>query len=109
MSEMEMREGDASDQNEIFAMCELLRSAAAPVLAGSIDTIDPNQIAKMHAAAAVFAGILFGELIVFGLAREQDKRRAADGVAKNFRSGIDIGKKHALRVAEMMAGGAGHA
>ena len=106
MSDLEMRYGG---KEEIFAMCDALREAAIPFIAADAASIDPNRIAMMHAAAAVFSGILFGELIAMGDASDQDKRRAADGVAKNFRIGIDIGKRHTLRVAEMLAGGAGTA
>lgn len=109
MSEMRMRIGGQADQDEIREMCDLLRAAAAPILAPDADSIDPNQIAKMHAAAAVFSGILFGQLIAMGAATDGDKRRAAEGAATNFRTGIELGKRHVMYVAELLAGGIGNA
>ncbi len=48
-------------------------------------------------AAVHFAGGLLGQLIVIGAAKEQDKRRATEAAATNFRAGIEIGRRSALR------------
>lgn len=72
---------------------------------------EPDRLAAASmilTAGAVLSGGMFGRLLVVGAATEKDKRRAAEAAAKNFRSGIDIGKRAALRVEADMFG-VGHA
>jgi hypothetical protein len=56
-------------------------------------------------AGALLSGGVFGRLLIAGAASEKDKRRAADACAKNFRTGIDIGKRAALRAGAEHFGG----
>lgn len=109
MSDMEMRQAGIAEKDELFAMCDALREAAIPFVARDLASVDPNRIAMMTAAAGIFSGILFGELIAMGVAQDRDRKRVIDSLGKNFKSGVDIGKKHAFRVAEMLAGGSGNA
>lgn len=109
MSDMETRIANDDDQAEIFEMVEALRAAVVPILAPDIAHIDPNRMAKMIAAAGIFAGIQFGTLIAMGIASDKDQSRVNSIVSSNFRKGIDIGKQHAVRAAEIVAGGIGHA
>jgi hypothetical protein len=85
---------------EVVMFAEAIRAALAPLIMD-----DPNRVAKAMTAACMFAGTMFGTLIVMGLATDQDTKRTADSMRANFRSGIDVGKKRALRLEAEMFGG----
>lgn len=92
-----------SQFDQIVELAEFLRLnfvAAMPEDAGT-----PEGQALAMTAAEVFSGILFGGLIIGGVVSDQDKRRAADMAARNFRTGVDIGKRRALRIAAEQRGG----
>jgi len=89
------RPGDA-DHVRIAEMCEYLREASAMLLDADPDRLKAHSL--MMTAACTFSGIIFGTLLSAGIAREQDKKRAADMAATNFRTGIDIGKRRAARI-----------
>lgn len=99
--QIEMREADRGDREEIQRMVEIYRFATSQL----IDAEDPNQISMAMAAACTFAGCMFGTLIIAGLAKDGDKRRVTESMMTNFRSGIDIGKQSALTIAAEEFGG----
>jgi len=72
--------------------------------AGGADrvSLDPEALSHAMTAAAIMAGTFCGQAIGCGLMKEQDKRRATDIAARNFRSGIDIGKRQTARIAAEM-------
>ncbi|MHA3791473.1 hypothetical protein [Sphingomonas sp. YL-JM2C] len=88
---------------EIVKMVQFLHEASRPLFEGASDVIGDRS--KLMSAAATFAGAIFGELIIAGVVTDQDKRRGAEVMARNFRSGIDAGKRMALRVATEKFGG----
>lgn len=95
--------GDDPRHREIVDLVLALERAAREHLA---DRPDKLEVAAMIlTAGAVLSGGMFGRLLIVGAAKEQDKRRAAEACAKNFRSGIDIGKRAALRVGAEHFGG----
>jgi hypothetical protein len=98
MADLEMRVAAAGDAQHarLVAMVEMF-SAALAAFVGENDG-DPNELGLAIAAASMFAGTLFGSLIVAGIAKDRDTRRVAKGVDRNFRTGIDVGKERALRV-----------
>lgn len=101
---VELRTTSAGDPqfDQIAAMIEHLQAATAPLI--DIEA-GPNQLALLMTACSMFAGTLLGTLIVAGVASDQDKRRITDSMAKNFRTGIDAGKRRALRLAADEFGG----
>jgi hypothetical protein len=73
---------------------------------GTPDSINPDAISHAATAAAIMAGTFFGNAIIGGLATDQDKRRAGEAFARNFKVGINIGKRQGERAAaEMPVGG----
>lgn len=86
---------------DIQARVEYLRRVIAP----TIDPDSPASLSAAQTATAIYCGAMFGHMIIAGLARDADKRRATETFAKNFREGIEIGKRHALRVATSEFGG----
>lgn len=84
------------DHTRIAEMCEYLREASAMLLNDDPDRLKAHSL--MMTAACTFSGIIFGSLLSAGIAREQDKKRAAEMAASNFRTGIDIGKRRAARI-----------
>jgi len=69
------------------------------------DPNDTDALAEAMTGAILFAGTLFGTSIIAGLADDKDKRRAVEAMARNFRTGIDVGKARALRIATDQFGG----
>lgn len=49
-------------------------------------------------ASATFSGILLGQLIIMGSARDGMLKACADGASRNFREGVKIGKSQMTRV-----------
>lgn len=103
MSGFNMREagqGQAGHDETVHLM-EMFRAVLA--------TVQPepgaNELSIAMTAACTFAGTMFGTLIVAGVATDQDKRRVTEAMMRNFRSGIDIGKRKALDVAARQFGG----
>jgi ABC-type methionine transport system ATPase subunit len=88
---------NSSEHAKIAAICMHLEQVTAPLIAEAADQVELTS--QMITAACTFAGTLFGKLIIAGVATDQDKRKATEVAAKNFRSGIEIGKKAAMRVA----------
>lgn len=89
----------------IIGMVEHLRASTVDLILGAPDPIHAH--AQLMTACAMYAGTLFGTLLVAGNAKEQDKRRAAETVTRNFRTGIDVGRRRGMRVAASDV--AGHA
>jgi len=114
MTEVPLRTlaGDTPQAAEIIAIVELWRAAFAKseTMAGrgTPEGVSPDAISFAASAAAVLAGTYFGNAIIAGLATDQDKRRASEAFARNFKTGIEIGKRQGLRVAASMPVG-GHA
>ena len=114
MGEPELRllKGDTQQAEEIMEIVNLWRAvfAQAEMIAGrgTAEAIDPNRMSAAMTAAAIMAGGFLGNMIVAGLATEQDKRRVTESFTRNFRSGIEIGRRQGLRVAAAMPVG-GHA
>ncbi|WP_047168882.1 hypothetical protein [Rhizorhabdus histidinilytica] len=80
---------------ELWDIVIFLDAATKPLLK---DASDPAQAMSMlMTAAAHFAGGILGKLIVAGVASDRDKRRAVEAMAANFRAGIDVGKRAAMR------------
>lgn len=67
--------------------------------------ISPQRYSMAMTGAAVMSGIMFGQSIVLGLATTQDRRRAVETFAKNFRTGIDIGIRQGTRIMRETASG----
>jgi hypothetical protein len=89
--------------DQILHMADVMRDS---VVSADFDWSDPTTTAKAITAAAMFAGMMFGQMIAIGLAADRDRRRAGEMVLKNFRQGTDAGKKRAFRIAgETSAGG----
>jgi hypothetical protein len=99
--EPELRAAIGDERNEVMLWVETFRMTVA----GNSDPSDIQQLGYAMAAASIFAGTLLGKLIVAGLVDEKDKRRMTESMAKNYRSGIDIGRKAGLRVAAEMGAG----
>jgi hypothetical protein len=94
---------DPTHQQIASLVIELERHAYA-VLADA----DPlHATSVILTAGAVLSGSMFGRLLMTGAADQKDKRRAAEAAARNFRTGIDIGKRAATRV--LSTNVAGHA
>ena len=104
--------GDTPQAAEIMAIVELWRAAfsKSETMAGrgTPEGINPDAISFAASAAAIMAGTFFGNAIIAGLATDQDKRRASEAFARNFKTGIEIGKRQGLRIAATMPVG-GHA
>jgi hypothetical protein len=90
----------------VFVMADAIREALLPFM--NEDQL-PLLISLSMTAAATYAGIQIGTLIAIGVARDQDKKRMVDMMARNVRNGIDIGKKNTFSAAEKVCGEAGHA
>lgn len=83
------RHAALAERTQIFEMFAL------PMIKNAPDPLE--EMSMLITAAMVFAGMTFGKLIVAGAAAEGDKRRTVEAAAKNFRTGIDIGKRAATR------------
>lgn len=105
-------QGDTPQAEEIMEIANLWRAvfAQAEALAGrgTPETIDVDRMSIAMTAAAIMSGTFFGNLLAGGLANEQDKRRVTESFTRNFRSGIDIGRRQGERVIGQMPVG-GHA
>lgn len=89
------RAGDAAHL-EVAMLANVLAEAIMPYLASHHDP--RNARALVMTAAAMFSGAQLGELIAMGEARDQDKKRYTDSMMRNFRQGIDVGKRKVARV-----------
>ena len=99
MSELKYRtaEHGGADEAEIIHLHQLLRVATADYVTSHAD---PRQaMAMLMTAMPTYAGVLFGTLMLMGEVSQQDTRRMADSVARNFRSGIKVGLSRAKRAA----------
>lgn len=70
------------------------RAALAPMLNANIDDL-PRLQSEMITAAAIFAGMVTGHMIVVGALSEKDKRRVGAMMQTNFRNGIQLGREEA--------------
>lgn len=97
MSEVPLKAIPASDPRhvELAERARMFELFALPMIKEAADPY--AEMSALMTAAMVFAGTTFGKLIVAGLATEGDKRRTVEAAAANFRTGIDIGKRAALR------------
>lgn len=95
---IKLLDAGSADHDSIIQMVEIYRMATVANMAG--EGTDPNELARAMVAAVIYAGSIFGALIVAGFATDQDKRRACDSMVRNFRSGIEVGKIKATRLAK---------
>jgi len=95
--------GDDPRHQKIVDLVIELERAAREHLADEPDRLEAASM--ILTAGAVLSGGMFGRLLIAGAATEKDKRRAAEAAAMNFRTGIDIGKRAALRVGAEFFGG----
>jgi hypothetical protein len=71
-----------------------------------VNAPDPvHMTALLMSALPTFAGVLFGELVISGIAKDADQKRTADSAARNFRQGVKVGKARAVRIARETAEG----
>ena len=96
-AKLRVAEPGSPEQATVIDMVEFIRAATVPLLE-PIDDDWPNRSALLMTALSMFAGALLGALIVADVAKDQDKKRITDSMAKNFRAGIDVGKRRAARV-----------
>jgi len=89
--------------DEMFGFAEMVRATLAPHCGQ-----DAEKMVSAMTACVMVAGSMFGMMIVGGFFKDQDRRRATESMATNFRQGIDVGKQHAFR-AFAGAQGEGHA
>lgn len=89
------------DFDDILAMADAMRESIVP----GFDWSDPHTMAKAITAAAMFAGTMFGQSIVVGIAKDGDRRRAGEMVLTNFRQGIAAGKRRGYRIAAELGEG----
>ncbi|MBB5684319.1 hypothetical protein [Sphingobium boeckii] len=87
----------SAEHLEMIELVEVIRQATMHVIRDVDDPAMKSSI--LMAAAATFAGTIMGHMIVAGLLHDQDKKRVTDAMARNFRTGIDVGKRRAMRVA----------
>jgi hypothetical protein len=87
---------DPSQREAIEQIIMLMRIGVAPLLNRNQDHLPMLQSFQVT-AAALFAGITLGHMIALGVAKDQDKRRAGQAVLKNFRNGIELGKREARK------------
>lgn len=83
--------GEAQSQRAV-ALVNLYQSTTRM----AVPDPDPDSLSEAMTAAAIFAGTIFGQLLVAGLVNEGDKRRAGEAMLKNFRAGIDLGRRKAM-------------
>lgn len=88
-------EQGSPEQEQIVEITELFRKVLTD--AGIVWT-DPFYAPLVMTAASSFAGMVFGTLIVMGVADDKDKRRITESMAHNFREGIKVGKTRAARI-----------
>lgn len=103
--ETRIAEGGSVEHNQVVAISQVFQQALSEALEGRTD---PHELALAMTAASMFAGTIAGTLISVGLLTDKDKRRVTEMMARNFRSGIDVGKRRAMRIAEEQFG-VGHA
>ena len=103
--EMRLREvvGTSLEASEAMRMADVMRDALVATIPA--DDWSPEKIGMAMTAAAALAGILFGQMIAIGAAQPGDRRRAGEGILKNFRTGIDLGQRNALTAMLRDAGG----
>lgn len=97
-----MRIAEGEERAEVEAMIHFLHAVTLPIRGGGEageGEADPNASGKLMCALSMFAGSICGELIGVGLVPEQQKRKIAESMSRNFRSGIDAGKRKVARVA----------
>lgn len=96
-SDVPLREIRGSDPRhaELAERAQAFELIALPMIKNAPDPY--AEMSMLMTAAMVFAGTTFGKLIVAGVATDGDKRRTVEAMAKNFRTGIDIGKRAAMR------------
>ena len=94
-----------SDQHDrIIEYAEIMRAVTAPIMTDSADPL--AESALVMAAAAMFAGTLYGQMVAIGLEADTPRRLrlASESAANNFKSGATAGK---VGVARLMKEG-GH-
>ncbi|MFD1951898.1 hypothetical protein ACFSGX_14080 [Sphingomonas arantia] len=104
VGEGQLREISGGDVEhvQVLALMERMRDA----MAGSdMDMTDPDVLSAVMTATALLGGEVFGSLIIAGHATDQDKRRAVASVERNYRTGIEVGKRRALRLLTERHGG----
>lgn len=95
----DLRIAEGADRETVMAMIDFLHTVTQPLRFGGDGLPDPNESGKLMCALAMFAGSICGELIGVGLVPDAQKKKLTDSMARNFRSGIDAGKRKVARVA----------
>lgn len=104
MADIQLRtaEANSSELAEIMSMADDMRDA----LVAGRDWSDPQSMGFAMVAAAMLSGMMFGQLIAMGAAREQDRRKVGESILANFRMGTEAGRSRAARIAAEMGIGA---
>lgn len=90
---------------EVDMLVDQLRGMTRALVERNPQLVDPEELMKLATACCVYAGSLYGELVVLGAARDQDKRCFVKAMTENLRNGIDVGKRRAARVMARDFGG----
>jgi hypothetical protein len=88
--------------DQIIAVVEFIR---VTTFKGIIEPSE-NQLgarSMLMTAAEMFAGMIFGELMVAGFVSGKDRKRALEMARKNFNEGIKVVEARAKRIAAEMA------
>jgi len=98
--------GDSAEMDSLREIISAWRAALAPWLNANPENI-PEAQSQIITAAALFAGMTVGHMIVIETLKEQDKRRVGALVQTNFRNGILMGKSEAQKavLSQMPAAG----
>lgn len=88
----------SDEQLEVIVLCELLRQATEHYVSSSGDP--RHAMALLMTALPMYAGTIFGTLMVMGEVTQQDTARMAKMVQTNFLQGIKVGLSRASRAAK---------
>jgi hypothetical protein len=86
----------------VIALNEAFRAAATEWFDKQPDPI--VALSVLGSAAAMFAGVQFGQLIAAGSLQDQDTRRIIENIAGNARQGVKVGKKRGARIKREIGG-----
>lgn len=92
----------SAEFDAMFELNEAFRAAACDFFDRQTDPAVALSI--IGSAAAMFAGVQFGQMIAMGALFDQDTRRIVENIAGNARQGIKVGKKRGARIEREMGG-----
>ena len=101
--ELKIAQPGSVEHDDTSEIITALHHATADLRLNADDPVHMTSL--LMTALPTFAGILFGELVVMGIAKDSDQKRTADSAARNFRQGAKVGKARAMRLARETAGG----